>query len=250
MGRLPGVIEATVNLATEQAKVRYLPAMLTPDAIAAAVRGAGYEPRLEAEAAPGTPDDSLGRDLRLGLAFTLPLLILAMGPMLWMPLGHWLDARLGWRGQGLLQMLLAAPVLFWAGRRFLRHGWAELRSLSPGMSSLVMLGGGAAFGYSTLVLLAPGSFPPGTAHFYFEATAVIVTLILLGKMAGGPRQGADLGGHPPPGRVATPHGAGDPRGAGAGSPPGGGQPRRSRHRPPRRAGGDGRRGGERRELGR
>ncbi len=189
LGRLPGVIEATVNLATEQAQVRYLPAMLAPDAIAAAVRGAGYEPRLEAEAAPGTPDDSLGRDLRLGLAFTLPLLILAMGPMLWMPLGHWLDARLGWRGQGLLQMLLAAPVLFWAGRRFLRHGWAELRSLSPGMSSLVMLGGGAAFGYSTLVLLAPGSFPPGTAHFYFEATAVIVTLILLGKWLEGRAKG-------------------------------------------------------------
>jgi Cu+-exporting ATPase len=191
LGRLPGVIEATVNLATEQAQVRYLPAMLTPDAIAAAVRGAGYEPRLEAEteAAPGTPDDGLGRDLRLGLAFTLPLLILAMGPMLWMPLGHWLDARLGWRGQGLLQMLLAAPVLFWAGRRFLSHGWAELRSLSPGMSSLVMLGGGAAFGYSTLVLLAPGSFPPGTAHFYFEATAVIVTLILLGKWLEGRAKG-------------------------------------------------------------
>jgi Cu+-exporting ATPase len=189
LGRLPGVIEATVNLATEQAQVRYLPAMLAPDAIAAAVRGAGYEPRLEAEAAPGTPDDGLGRDLRLGLAFTLPLLILAMGPMLWMPLGHWLDARLGWRGQGLLQMLLAAPVLFWAGRRFLSHGWAELRSLSPGMSSLVMLGGGAAFGYSTLVLLAPGSFPPGTAHFYFEATAVIVTLILLGKWLEGRAKG-------------------------------------------------------------
>ncbi len=189
LGRLPGVIEATVNLATEQAQVRYLPAMLTPDAIAAAARGAGYEPRLEAEAAPGTSDDSLGRDLRLGLAFTLPLLVLAMGPMLWMPLGHWLDARLGWRGQGLLQMLLAAPVLFWAGRRFLRHGRAELRSLSPGMSSLVMLGGGAAFGYSTLVLLAPGSFPPGTAHFYFEATAVIVTLILLGKWLEGRAKG-------------------------------------------------------------
>lgn len=189
LGRLPGVIEATVNLATEQAQVRYLPAMLAPDAIAAAVRGAGYEPRLEAKAAPGTPDDGLGRDLRLGLAFTLPLLILAMGPMLWMPLGHWLDARLGWRGQGLLQMLLAAPVLFWAGRRFLSHGWVELRSLSPGMSSLVMLGGGAAFGYSTLVLLAPGSFPPGTAHFYFEATAVIVTLILLGKWLEGRAKG-------------------------------------------------------------
>ena len=179
--RLPGVIEATVNLATEEENLRYLPAMLDRDAIAAAVREAGYEPRLEGEAAATTRDDGLGRDLRLAVAFTLPLVILAMGPMLWMPLGHWLDARLGWGGQGLLQMLLATPVLFWAGRRFLRHGWAELKSLSPGMSSLVMLGSGASFGYSTLVLVAPGRFPPGTAHFYFEAAAVIVTLILLGK---------------------------------------------------------------------
>jgi Cu+-exporting ATPase len=55
LGRLPGVTEATVNLATEQAQVRYLPALLTPDAIAAAVRGAGYEPRLEAERRPPAP---------------------------------------------------------------------------------------------------------------------------------------------------------------------------------------------------
>jgi len=190
--RLPGVIEATVNLATEQASLRYLPAMLGAEEIAAAIRGAGYEPRLEAAETEGTGDAAvagLGRDLRLAIAFTLPLLFLAMAPMLWMPLGHWLDARLGWCGQGLAQMLLAAPVLFWAGRRFLRHGWAELRSLSPGMSSLVMLGGGAAFAYSTLVLLAPERFPPGTAHFYFEAAAVIVTLILVGKWLEGRAKG-------------------------------------------------------------
>jgi len=99
--RLPGVIEATVNLATEQASLRYLPAMLGAEEIAAAIRGAGYEPRLEAAETEGTGDAAvagLGRDLRLAIAFTLPLLFLAMAPMLWMPLGHWLDARLGWCG--------------------------------------------------------------------------------------------------------------------------------------------------------
>ena len=212
--RLPGVVEASVNLATEEARVCYLPAMLEPAAIAAAIQGAGYEPHLPTEEAeqdttddgaaapagtsatdPGDQpsggglgarvgaiaDPSLGRDLRLAAGFTLPLLLLAMGPMLWPPWHHWLEAHLDWRIQGLLQMLLAAPVYFWAGQRFLRHGWAELRSLSPGMSSLVMLGGGAAFAYSTLALVAPGLFPPGTAHYYFEAAAVIVSLILLGK---------------------------------------------------------------------
>ena len=215
--RLPGVVEASVNLATEEARVCYLPAILEPAAIAAAIQEAGYEPHLAVEEAekatavttdggadapsgatasdPGDRasggglgaragaigDPSLARDLRLAVAFTLPLLLLAMGPMLWPPWHHWLEAHLDWRIQGLLQMLLAAPVYFWAGQRFLRHGWAELRSLSPGMSSLVMLGGGAAFAYSTLALLAPVLFPPGTAHYYFEATAVIVSLILLGK---------------------------------------------------------------------
>ena len=215
--RLPGVVEASVNLATEEARVCYLPAILEPAAIAAAIQEAGYEPHLAVEEAekatavttdggadapsgatasdPGDRasggglgaragaigDPSLARDLRLAVAFTLPLLLLAMGPMLWPPWHHWLEAHLDWRIQGLLQWVLAAPVYFWAGQRFLRHGWAELRSLSPGMSSLVMLGGGAAFAYSTLALLAPVLFPPGTAHYYFEATAVIVSLILLGK---------------------------------------------------------------------
>ena len=215
--RLPGVVEASVNLVTEEARVSYLPAMLEPAAIAAAIQEAGYEPRLPVEEAEkatavttgggaevpsGTTatdsgdqtsggglearartigDPSLARDLRLAAAFTLPLLLLAMGPMLWPPWHHWLEAHLDGRLQGLLQLVLAAPVYFWAGRRFLRHGWAELRSLTPGMSSLVMLGGGAAFAYSTLALVAPGLFPPGTAHFYFEAAAVIVSLILLGK---------------------------------------------------------------------
>jgi len=194
--RLPGVLEANVNLATEEASLSYLPDRLEPEAIATAIRAAGYEPRPlaaapgteVAEAAPPVKDD-LGHDLGLGLTFTLPLVVLTMGPMLWMPWHQGLEAWLGWRGLGLAQMLLAAPVLFWAGRRFLRQGWAELRGLSPGMSSLVMLGSGAAFTYSTLVLLAPGRFPPGTAHFYFEAAAVIVTLILLGKWLEGRAKG-------------------------------------------------------------
>lgn len=282
--RLPGVTEATVNLATEQARLRYDPALLDTATIAATILDAGYEahfgepgetgpvttslrvdacatphanlrpatpadPRADRQADPsadprmssgadfrpvpggdrrtdasvasaapeetlpeaptrtataairervrgtsagrgrGTSDADLGHDLRLAAAFTLPLLLLAMGPMLWLPWHHWLEAHLSWRLQGLLQLLLAAPVYFWAGRRFLRHGWAELRSLSPGMSSLVMLGGGAAFAYSTLALLVPGIFPTGTAHFYFEAAAVIVTLILLGKWLEGRAKG-------------------------------------------------------------
>ena len=80
-----------------------------------------------------------------------------------------------------IEFLLATPVLFYAGWRFFRTGWAELRHLSPGMNSLVMLGTSAAYFYSLLALLVPQIFPAGTATTYFEAAGVIVTLILLGR---------------------------------------------------------------------
>ena len=77
--------------------------------------------------------------------------------------------------------VLATPVLLWAGRRFLTSGWMELRHLAPGMNSLVMIGSSAAYLYSLAALTCPALFPEGTAHLYFEAAAVIVTLILLGR---------------------------------------------------------------------
>ena len=80
-----------------------------------------------------------------------------------------------------LQLLLATPVQFGAGRRFYRLGWAELRYFNPGMNTLVMMGSSAAFFYSLLALVAPQIFPTGTANLYFEASAVIITLILLGR---------------------------------------------------------------------
>jgi Cu+-exporting ATPase len=80
-----------------------------------------------------------------------------------------------------LEWLLATPVVFWSGRRFLSRGVKELTQFSPGMDSLVMLGSGAAYGYSLLALTLPQLFPAGSAHLYFEAAAVIVTLILLGR---------------------------------------------------------------------
>ena len=71
---------------------------------------------------------------------------------------------------------------FGPGLRFYRSGWAALRHRSPDMNTLVMLGTSAAFGYSLLVTLAPGLFPAGSAHVYYEASGVVITLILLGKL--------------------------------------------------------------------
>ena len=183
--KLPGVVDANVNLATEKASVRYLPAAVSRPRLEQAIRDAGYQVLQPAQeemqsARPGD-EDGLLTDLRFAVIFAAPLLVVSMGPMAWPAFGRWLETTIGHAGSGVIQALLTAPVLFWAGRRFFRHGFAELKTLSPGMSSLVILGSSAAFFYSLLALVAPGVFPQGTAHYYFEAAAVIVTLILFGK---------------------------------------------------------------------
>lgn len=184
---LPGVLEATVNLSTESAAVEFLPDTLSRERIVQAVREAGYE----ADAGEAAPEEgrerqarelaALKRDLVLAVALSVPLVLISMTPM-FLPgaqslmqdllpatLWHWLE------------LLLATPVLLWAGRRFLVQGWAELSHLAPGMNSLVMIGSSAAYLYSLLALTLPRLFPEGTANLYFEAAAVIVTLILLGR---------------------------------------------------------------------
>ena len=182
---LEGVLEVGVNLATETATVRYLPASVSRERIAQTVSAAGYVPRLDEPVSTEDPRAREQRQLRRDLLFaavaTLPLLLISMGPML-LPGLEGLMARLArpavWHW---LQFALATPVLLWGGRHLLARGLRELRQLSPGMDSLVTLGSGAAYLYSLLALTLPGLFPAGTAHLYFESAAVIVTLILLGR---------------------------------------------------------------------
>ena len=185
---LDGISAADVNLATERARIVYLPEILDPPAIAEAIRNAGYVPgEVDASGMPG--DDTraanedeiatLRRRVVVAAVLTVPLFLIAMGSML--P-GVGLDSIAGERAWLWIQLLLAAPVVLWSGRGFFVHGWAELRHASPGMNSLVMIGAGAAFAYSVLALIAPSIFPEGAAVPYFEAAGVIVTLILLGRL--------------------------------------------------------------------
>jgi P-type Cu+ transporter len=186
--KLDGVMDASVNLTTERAAIDFLPEIVSVRDINAAIIKAGYEPRMN----DGAPMEDRGRAAReadlAGLrrsvvtaaALTVPLVVVAMGRMI-PGLGgamHGLLAEPVWMA---IEWALATPVLFYAGRRFFVHGWAELRHISPGMNALVMLGASAAYFYSVLALLVPSIFPAGTAAAYFEAAGVIVTLILLGR---------------------------------------------------------------------
>ncbi|RIH85553.1 Copper-transporting P-type ATPase [Meiothermus luteus] len=188
--KLDGVLEASVNLATERATVKFLPASTGLAQLKRAVREAGYGV-LELEAGQGRADAerearqreiaALGRAFAIAACFSLPLLLLAMLPMLWMPAHMFLRSLFPepvWNG---VMLALATPVQFGPGLRFYRHGWAALRARSPDMNSLVMIGTSAAYLYSLGVVLFPSLFPPQARHVYFEASAVVITLVLLGK---------------------------------------------------------------------
>ena len=185
LAKVPGVETATVNLATEQAVVTFDPAATDVAAMKAAVGDAGYDAVDLDDGMDGATREleqaELGRLVRVSALCTLPLVAIAMGPMVSPMLGKAMHALLPATAWHWLELLLATPVQFYAGRRFYRQGFAEVRHLNPGMSTLVMMGSSAAYLYSVLAIFAPGLFPPGTANLYFEASATIITLILAGK---------------------------------------------------------------------
>ncbi|WP_423816185.1 heavy metal translocating P-type ATPase [Rhodocaloribacter litoris] len=185
-----GVLEADVNLATERATVRYVAGVTAPSDLRAAVRGAGYdvleiEPgkdRLDAEReAREAERRTLRRRLTVAVLFTLPLLVLEMAPMLFPPLRDGLAGVVPMATLHYVFFALATVVQFGPGLPFYRTGWAALRHGSPDMNTLVMLGTSAAYGYSVVATFLPSVLPAGTVHVYYEASAAIITLILVGK---------------------------------------------------------------------
>ncbi len=185
---VPGVETAHVNLATEEAAVT---GTAETGALLAAVAGAGYAAHLAASAAAPGADASarrageeagLRRDLTLAALLTLPVFVLEMGGHLIPAFHHWVMAAIGMEASRYLQFVLTAAVLLGPGRRFYRAGIPALLRAAPDMNSLVATGTLAAFGYSTVATFLPGLLPAGTAQVYFEAAAVIVTLILLGRL--------------------------------------------------------------------
>ncbi|MFO8005588.1 heavy metal translocating P-type ATPase [Thioalkalivibrio sp.] len=189
--RHPAVIEANVNLASEGAQVHYLPDLGAPADLLAVVEAAGYEAELR-DAGPDRSDRekaaraaehrSLKRSVTLAATLTLPIFLIEMGGHLVPALHGAVHDTLGTQNVYLLFFLLASVVQFGPGLRFYRKGWPALIQGAPDMNSLVMLGTSAAYGYSVVATFVPEVLPAGTVHVYFEASAVIITLILIGRL--------------------------------------------------------------------
>lgn len=185
LSRLEGVLKASVNLTTGRAVVHYVPGLVDRQQLFEAVAKAGYSPvALDNEAADvdeqTSEADQIRTELILAAIFAIPLFLVAMLPMI-PGIGAAMTSLMPARAWMIVELVLTLPIQFYAGRRFYTQGWNELKHGAPGMNSLVMIGANAAFFYSLAALLAPQFFPAGTAHTYFDAAGMIITLILLGR---------------------------------------------------------------------
>ncbi len=168
--KVPGVQDATVNLATESARISFAPDQQMEARLRRAVRDAGYEPRAPEDAQPQELSPWTGfAPVGIGLLLSAPLLLPMVGDLFGR---HWMLPA--W-----LQFALATPVQFILGARFYRAGWHALKALTGNMDLLVAIGTSAGWGLSVWLWLQAG--PDEMVHLYFEASAVVVTLVLLGK---------------------------------------------------------------------
>jgi len=137
-----------------------------------------------AEEGPNPELVDFRRRFAVGAALTVPLVVIAMGPMLGLPVGAWIGERtVRWA-----ELVLATPVILWSGWPFLVRGWNSFRTMRLNMFSLIAMGVVAAYGFSVVAVVAPGLFPhgfrdhSGQVGVYFEAGSVIVVLVLLGQI--------------------------------------------------------------------
>ncbi len=179
--KVPGVVGAAVNFAAERATVDYLPAMVTVEDLAAAVENAGFGAIIQQEGEPSDAEaearrreiDDQARKFTVGVVFALPLFVLSMARDFGL-VGMWSHhAWVNWLFLGL-----ATPVQFYTGWDYYVSGLKSLRNKSANMDVLVAMGSSTAYIYSLAVLLLPAL----DGHIYFETSAVIITLIKMGKL--------------------------------------------------------------------
>ncbi len=177
-----GILDATVNFATERTTVNYLPDITDVERIAAVIRKAGYDVIMPQDSESGRDAEQAARDaeirdqtrkLLVGVVFALPLFVLSMARDFGL-VGTWSHAPwVNW-----LFFALATPVQFYTGWDYYVGGIKSLRNRSANMDVLVALGSSVAYVYSIVVLLVPAA----GEHVYFETSALIITLIKIGKL--------------------------------------------------------------------
>ena len=181
---VPGVTEANVNLAAEQASVSFDPRQVTPAEMISAIQQVGYDARIAGglQESQEADERSRQRDLRLlmlkfgvGAPIAILLFIGSTGGLFrWDP---------GLLANHYLQFGLALPVQFWVGWQFLASAWKSARHRMADMNTLIAAGTLAAFSYSTVATFAEGALPESAAgKVYFDTAAIIITLILLGRL--------------------------------------------------------------------
>ena len=195
---VPGVMDANVNLANGRAHVNLSTNGPTASALTMAVINAGYEATvaIDRKADAQKRERQLKEELQslkhaflISALFTLPVFLLEMGGHVLPGFADFVHNTVGHRNSWIVQFVLTSIVLFWPGRRFFVHGIPALLRLAPDMNSLVAMGTSAAWGYSTVVTFFPGVLPGDAGNVYFEAAAVIVCLILMGRFLEGKARG-------------------------------------------------------------
>ena len=182
-----GVLDASVNLVTETALVHYVAGAIGAADIAALASNAGYKAKAKtAERADKAERKAaeilwLGRMTLVAVVFALPVLVLEMGSHFIPAMMVFVAENIGVQNSRLIQFVLTTVVLFSPGLRFYTKGFPALFKGAPDMNSLVALGTSAAYGFSLVATFLPDLLPAGTENVYFEAAAVIVVLILLGR---------------------------------------------------------------------
>ena len=187
LGAADGVSNAQVNLATETATIQFDPAATTAAAIANISTLAGYPASLQID--PNAQHDrkaaeatDLARRVTIAAILTLPVFFLAMGAHTFHGIAMWVENTLGSQTDKLIQFALTTVIMAWPGLDFYRKGIPALFKGAPDMNALVALGTLAAWGFSTIATFTPQILPEGSRGVYFEAAAVIITLILLGRL--------------------------------------------------------------------
>jgi len=188
LASVPGVVDVAVNLAKEEAVVTIFEGALPVTSLTAAASAAGYPARPVSDTVDTKAEDRkeaerrhLQRMTLLAAALTIPVFVLEMGAHLVPTFHHWLNRTIGIEISWTIQFVLTTAVLAWPGRQFFAKGLPALFRGAPDMNALVALGTSAAWAFSVIALFAPRLLPEGSRAVYFEAAAVIVTLILLGR---------------------------------------------------------------------